>query len=281
MIGQVNLMNTLNRLIQQGDFPRFCIFVGAAGSGKKLLASNVANKLSDIVINAGIKADDIRGMIESAYRLTSTCVYIIADADSMSLAAKNALLKVTEEPPNNAYFIMTLQDENRTLDTIKSRGVIFHMERYTPVEIESYVSKKFGYDKDIPIYQALCENIREVKKLHSYDVKDFYSYVNLVVDNIATVSGANAFKIGNKINFKDDFEKYDFKLFLKAFMSVCRDRATELLKISTVESLSEMGMYLDWERITSKYLQELGITGINKSATFDCWLLDIREVSFK
>lgn len=281
MIGQVNLMNALNRLIQQGDFPRFCIFVGAAGSGKKLLASNVANKLSDIVINVGIKADDIRGMIESAYRLTSTCVYIIADADSMSLAAKNALLKVTEEPPNDAYFIMTLQDENRTLDTIKSRGVIFHMERYTPIEIEDYVGEKFGYDKDIPIYQALCENIGEVEKLHSYNVKDFYSYVKLVVDNIATVSGANSFKIGDRINFKDNTEKYDFKLFLRAFMSVCMDNATWLLEKGSADSLSKMNLYLNWERITSKYLQELGINGINKSATFDCWLLDIREESFK
>lgn len=281
MIGQENLIKSLTTLIEQNTFPRFCIFVGAEGSGKKLLANTVAHQISDIVMFVGVKADEIRAMIESAYRLTSTAVYIIPDTDSMSLAAKNALLKVTEEPPNNAYFIMTLQDENKTLDTIKSRGTVFRMERYTPLEIEAYASDTFGYSPEIEIYRALCENIGEAKKLHSYNVKDFYEYVNLVVDNIATVSGANAFKIGNKINFKDDYEKYDFKLFLKAFMSICMDRATELLKIGTVDSLSEMGTYLDWERITSRYLQELGINGINKSATFDCWLLDIREESFK
>lgn len=281
MVGQENLIKSLNALIEQNTFPRFCIFVGTEGSGKKLIANTIAHQISDIVINVGIKVDDIRNMIESSYRLTSTCVYIIPDTDGMSLAAKNALLKVTEEPPNNAYLIMTIQDENKALDTIKSRGTVFHMERYTPLEIEAYASDTFGYSPEIEIYHALCENIGEVKKLHSYNVKAFYRYVNLVVDNIATVSGANAFKIGNKINFKDDAEKYDFKLFLKAFMSVCMDRATELLKIGTVESLSEMGTYLEWERITSKYLQELGINGINKSATFDCWLLDIREVSFK
>lgn len=281
MVGQKHLLQALDALMEKNTFPRFVILSGTEGSGKKLVANKVAHKLCDTVINIGIKVDDIREMIKSAYKLTTPCTYIIADSDNMSLAAKNALLKVTEEPPNNAYFIMTLQDVNRTLDTIKSRGTVFHMERYTPLEIEAYASSKFGYSPEIEIYRALCENIGEAKKLHSYNVKDFYEYVNLVVDNIAAVSGANAFKIGNKINFKDDCEKYDFKLFLKAFMSVCMDRATELLKISTVESLSEMGTYLDWERITSRYLQELGINGINKSAAFDCWLLDIREASFK
>lgn len=281
MVGQEHLLKSLIELVEKNSFPRFCIFVGTEGSGKKLIANTIAHQISDIVMTVGIKADDIRGMIESAYRLTSTCVYIIADADSMSLVAKNVLLKVTEEPPNNAYFIMTLHDENRTLDTIKSRGIIFHMERYTPIEIESYVGKEFGQNKDIPIYQALCENIGEVEKLHSYNAKDFYSYVKLVVDNIATVSGANSFKIGDRINFKDDTEKYDFKLFLRAFMSVCMDNATRLLEEGSADSLSKMNLYLNWERITSKYLQELGINGINKSATFDCWLLDIREESFK
>lgn len=281
MVGQEHLLKSLTELVEKNSFPRFCIFVGTEGSGKKFLANLIAYQISDIVIKVGIKAEDIRAMIESSYRLTAPCVYIIPDTDNMSLAAKNALLKVTEEPPNNAYFIMTIQDENKVLDTIKSRGTVFRMERYTPLEIEEYASSNFGYSSEIEIYRALCENIGEAKKLHSYDVKDFYSYVNLVVDNIATVSGANAFKIGNKINFKDDSEKYDFKLFLRAFMSVCMDNATRLLEEGSADSLSKMNLYLNWERITSKYLQELGISGINKSATFDCWLLDIREASFK
>lgn len=281
MVGQEHLLKSLIELVEKNSFPRFCIFVGTEGSGKKLIANTIAHQISDIVMTVGIKADDIRGMIESSYRLTSTVVYIIPDTDNMSLAAKNALLKVTEEPPNNAYFIMTVQDENKVLDTIKSRGTVFRMERYTPLEIESYASNNFGYSPEIEIYRALCENIGEAKKLHSYNVKDFYSYVNLVVDNIATVSGANAFKIGDRINFKDDAEKYDFKLFLRAFMSVCMDNATRLLEEGSADSIAKMNLYLSWERITSKYLQELGINGINKSATFDCWLLDIREASFK
>ena len=98
-------------------------------------------------------------------------------------------------------------------------------------------------------------------------VLDFYNYVEKVVDNIALVSGSNAFKIGDKIAFKDsDEKKYDLKLFWKSFMTICVSRIKD-----------DPFKYSAGIRITSKYLQELRITGINKQSTFDCWLLDIRQ----
>lgn len=278
MVGQKHLLQTIDTLIKNNTFPRFVILSGVKGSGKKLVANKIAHKLCDTVINIGIKVDDIRGMIQSAYKLTTPCVYIIADSDNMSLAAKNALLKVTEEPPNNAYFIMTLQDANRTLDTIRSRGVVFTMEIYTAVEIEEYIKNNIDYGDNMRIYMDLCENIGDVIVLNSYDVEKFYDYVELVVDNIATVSGANSFKIGDKINLKNDEDKYDLTLFLRAFITVCLDRAGIEMEAG---NKVEMQMFLNWMKITCRYLRELGINGINKSATFDCWLLDIREASFK
>ena len=50
-------------------------------------------------------------------------------------------------------------------------------------------------------------------------------------------------------------------------MKVCSDR------LRTENDIK----YADGIKITSVYLQQLNITGINRSATFDCWLLDIRE----
>lgn len=277
MVGQKHLLQTIDTLIKNNTFPRFAILSGVKGSGKKLISNDIAHKLCDTVINIGIKVDDIREMIKSAYKLTTPCAYIIADADNMSLAAKNALLKVTEEPPNNAYFIMTLQDEYSTLDTIRSRGVVFHMEIYTPLEIEEYIKTNIDYGDNLRIYMDLCENIGDVIALNSYDIKEFYDYVELVVDNIATVSGANSFKIGDKINLKKDDTKYDLALFLRAFITICLNRAGDEMNAG---NKSEMQMFLNWMKITCRYLRELGINGINKLATFDCWLLDIREASF-
>ena len=111
MIGQKHLQSRIEQLITDRTFPRFSILVGPKGSGKKTFANWIITKivrqeaLSYSQVCPDVKIDTIRQIIESAYKTISTNIYVIPDADTMSNAAKNALLKVTEEPPNNAYFI--------------------------------------------------------------------------------------------------------------------------------------------------------------------------------
>ena len=120
MIGQTEVLKQVNNLIEKG-FPRFVIITGQKGQGKTTLALEIAKKLNILVVDIGIKVDEIRDMIEMSYKQTEPIIYLIQNADKMSLGAKNSLLKVIEEPPNNAYFIMELKQIENTLDTIKSR----------------------------------------------------------------------------------------------------------------------------------------------------------------
>lgn len=271
MIGQVNLQSRIEQLIENHTFPRFSILVGPKGSGKKTFANWIITKivrqeaLSYSQVCPDVKIDTIRQIIENAYKTISTNIYVISDADNMSNAAKNALLKVTEEPPNNAYFIMTLEDENNTLETIRSRGTVFHMDRYTPYEIIEYVEQKYGdTSQGIEIITDICETPGDVDVLVKMGVKEFYDYVQLVVDNIAEVSLANAFKIPSKIALKEDAEGYDLRLFWKAFMKVLVD----------TDRTHDFGAIT----ITSKYLQKLRIKGINRQMLIDNWVLEIREL---
>ena len=274
MIGQCNLQSRIEQLIENGTFPRFSIFVGPKGSGKKTFVRELINSLTDgLYEECGIKVDYVRNLITDAYKIHSTAVYFIPDADNMSNAAKNALLKVTEEPPNNAYFIMTLEDENNTLETIRSRGTIFHMDRYTPDEIKQYSMDSYGDEKYLEeIITGICETPGEVKLLHHMGVKEFYDYVQLVVDNIAEVSLANAFKISSKVALKEDAEGYDLKLFWKAVASVMLDRAKQR------GNSKELVKYCDGYSVTSRYLQKLRVKGINRSMLIDNWVLEIRDL---
>lgn len=270
MIGQKLLKNKISKQIEENTFPRFSIIVGQRGSGKKLIAEYIAKSLNATAINIGTAVDKIRAMIYESYKIFAKVVYIISNADNMSNQAKNALLKVTEEPPNNAYFILTLQDDQQTLATIRSRGTIFRMDNYTVEELSEYATDKYDSENrnTLPIIRSVCETPGEVDVLEKLNAIEFYDYINLVIDNIAEVSGANAFKIGDKIAFKEtDTSKYDLRLFWKAFMSRCSERLCDTNGLK----------YATGIKITSKYLQELNITGINKSATFDSWLLDIRS----
>lgn len=265
MIGQDGTLATVRALIEKDKYPRFSIFIGLKGSGRKTLAKEVAKMLDiPVVTLQDVKVDTIRNMITEAYKIPYRMLYIIPDAEKMSTAAKNALLKVTEEPPNNAYFVMTAEDENNLLDTIKSRGMIFHMTSYSPSEIAEYAN--CTDTRELEIITSVCEVPGDVDILRTMDIDAFYNYVEAVVENIAETSGSNSFKIGAKINFKDDPEKYDLGLFWRTFMMVCLSR----MKENPLKFASGV-------KITSKHLQEMRISGINKSALFDVWILDIRE----
>lgn len=269
MIAQTHLQSRIEQLIENGTFPRFSILVGPKGSGKKTFANWIITRivrqeaLSYSQVCPDVKIDTIRQIIENAYKTISTNIYVIPNADSMSNAAKNALLKVTEEPPNNAYFIMTLEDENNTLETIRSRGTVFHMDRYTPDEIEQYLTQKYGVldNRELSIVRDICETPGDVDILTDEGIIAFYDYVQLVVENIAEVSLANAFKIPSKVALKEDAEGYDLRLFWKAFMKVSFD----------------VGRY-NGIYATSKYLQKLRVKGINRSMLMDNWVLEIREL---
>ncbi len=50
-------------------------------------------------------------------------VFILANADCMTTSAQNALLKIIEEPPETAVFILTAQNRENLLPTVLSRCV--------------------------------------------------------------------------------------------------------------------------------------------------------------
>jgi len=285
MVGQKQLQSRMYQLIENDTFPRFSILVGPKGSGKKLLAHDVAKKISNaLVYDVGISVSDVRAAVENSYKMVNTVVRIIPDADTMSNAAKNALLKVTEEPPNDTYFIMTLEDEGNTLETIRSRGTVFHMDRYTPDEIfEYYWSLEgssimpHGMSNDAELVRELCETPGDVQTLVKMGVQEFYDYVQLVVDNISDVQLANSFKIPSKVALKDDAEGYDLKLFWKAFIKVCMERSFDDIEDKFEEAEHTTRMIVA-AQITSGYLSSLRVKGINRQMLMDNWIISIRSI---
>lgn len=272
MIGQRYLLERINGQIDRNRFPRFSIFIGDKGSGKKCLASTIADYLKYPISFVDTKVDAIREVIEASYTIDLPIIYVIADCDNMSSAAANALLKVTEEPPKNAYFILTCENVDNLLATIKSRGVTYMLEPYTYEDKCDYIEQQGvpEFEEDENFILDVASNLGEVQQLLNMDISQFRKYVDLVVDNVAEVSDSNAFKIGDKIALKDEEDKYDLRLFFKAFKSICNDR----MKNPDEQDPLKYGRAI---AITGEKLSQLNIKGINKQELFDTWILDIRE----
>ena len=262
MIGQKQLIKQIDNL---KDYPRFIIITGDRGSGKKTIAHYIAKKAGKIEWTLeDIKIANVRQMIEMSYNNYQSMVCIIPDVDEMSSPAQNALLKIVEEPPKNTYFIMTVQDINNVLATIKSRAFVLNMQPYTDKEILKYVQKQYNVDNKV--YTELCSTPGEVDLLHDIGVDKFVDFVDKVVDNIGTVGTANAFKVGQSIKLTNNETDngFDLKLFFKAFIRRCMQE--------------EDAEYLRMVLITSDCLTKLAIKGVNKQFLFSTWLLKVREI---
>ena len=269
MIGQNNIKSIFNTMFENEYFPKFTILTGDKGSGKKTfinecICPGFKSKGFKTYLLSDVKVDSIREMITMSYQQRDT-LFIIPDADTMSGSAQNSMLKVVEECPHNNYYVMTLQSPSNTLPTILSRASMYSMDIYTQAEILEYYK-----GNDATIIAKICNTPGDVDMLVKYNVVEFWEYVRKVVDNIALVTGANSFKIAEKVALKEDAEGYDLKFFWKAFMEICVEYSTDRADRNEFP-------YLDGVLITSPYLSQINIKGINRQMLFDTWILDIRK----
>ena len=155
------------------------------------------------------KIDDVRRTIEYAYSYTAPTVYIFRNTDDMSVGAKNALLKVVEEPPNNAYFIMTVHNIDNMLGTIRSRGTVIKMEPYSMQELRSVSEDELKLE--------YCTNIGELQLAHE-EVRRAEDCVDDVLKALREKSGTKLLKACTQLKAKQtETDKIDCLLFFKVF----------------------------------------------------------------
>jgi len=101
-----------------------------------------------------ISVDDIRTQLNNDISIkpysSRRKVYIIDEAEKMTVQAQNALLKTLEEPPEYGVILILTTNVNSLLPTILSRCVVLHMK---PVE-DALVKTFLMEEMLIPDYKA-------------------------------------------------------------------------------------------------------------------------------
>lgn len=263
MVGQKNLLSRLTKW-EVEKIPHFIVITGFKGSGKFTVAKLISDKLQANFSVCGIKVDEIREVINTAYNVREKVVYCIKDADTMRAEAKNALLKITEEPPESAYFILTVSDASTLLDTIKSRATVLDMEPYSPDDLMEYCNLR-GYTENVTDICDIAGTPYEVDLLVDYG-QDFLDSVELVIDNIIDVQLGNAFKSANKLAIKNE-EGYDLRVFWEAVVNVCLNKIHE----PTMR-------YANMAIVTIPYTLKVTKLGVNKQQLYDAWVFEIRGI---
>ena len=285
MIGQKKLIAQIDDLIAQDKLPRFSIVVGDRGMAHTDVARYIANEFqcADYIQLQDVKVDTIRNMIKQAYSLHRLTFYCIPHADDMSVNAKNALLKVIEEVPNKAYFIMCLEDLSNTLATIQSRAIVFRMFTPSQEEIEEfarslYADKSQINEVDIKHIGQICTSEGDVWMMHRYGAKKFYQYADYVAHHICEMDGAKVFSLTDRLALKDEEDKYDCRLFLKALQLQFWEMCTYAFKGVYDESKCNHLCSCNIARCIGRYMADLKIKGINRGMLMDQMFLEMRKI---
>ena len=183
IIGEDALISKMKAVAKSGNVAHSYLITGDRRSGKTTLARCFAkalqcegegdkpcgNCLSCMQADAGnhpdiielqrekpeiIGIDDIRkglndDIVVRPYR-SERKVYIIDDADQMTVNAQNALLKTLEEPPAYAVILLTATSAETLLPTILSRLVLLPVRPVADGTIKRYLMRNL----EIPDYKA-------------------------------------------------------------------------------------------------------------------------------
>ena len=185
VVGHKNIIQYIGNAIMSDTVSHAYILNGERGSGKKMLASLFAMNLQcqnrdqdgeacgrcqsckqamsgnqpDIIRvthekPTTISVDDIREQVNNDIVIkpysSKYKVYIIDEADMMSVQAQNALLKTIEEPPAYAVIILLTENAETLLPTIRSRCVMLKLRNIKDQLVKKYLMEQM----EIPDYKA-------------------------------------------------------------------------------------------------------------------------------
>ena len=101
-----------------------------------------------------ISVDDIRAQINNDVGIkpysSAHKVYIVNEAEKMTVQAQNAILKTLEEPPEYAVILLLTTNVNSILPTILSRCVVLNMKPVADELVKKYLMEKL----QVPDYKA-------------------------------------------------------------------------------------------------------------------------------
>ena len=267
-VGQRDAEIVIDNWKARDSFPHFILISGDAGSGRLSLSYIIAKELdARISVLPDVAADTIRNLVDIAYQLDDKIVYVIPNSDSMSVAAKNSLLKLTEEPPGNAYIIMILQSLENTLPTLVSRSQHILMEPY------SYEDLRLLCNDNIDAIK-ISETPGMLKRVLSMGKEDQDRLITMcsnLVYYVDKITIGNALKSAINIKFKESDKGWDIDIFLAGVRYVL-----EIITNKDSISKEELLRISIWYSGLSYYLYKFKRSGVNRKAVYDQLLFYVR-----
>ena len=217
--GQRFAKKYLSNSIKSNMISHAYMFEGPSGVGKNTMARELAATLLEMenLFNSpdyieitpdgnSIKIAQIRKLqsdiLVKPYK--SYKIYVIDEAQKMTVEAQNALLKTLEEPPKYAIIILITNNKESLLDTIKSRCEIIKFTPIPLVEVADYLTQT-GVDKNRASLLANFSRGSMQKAIELSESEDFHIMRDEVQKYVETFLTGSMLDI---MDIQSSIEKY-------------------------------------------------------------------------
>lgn len=261
LIGQNKLLEKLNTY-SLDTLPKSILFLGPTGSGRKTIIKNLADRLNLELVSISEKITQEK-LVEYQQDINKK-LYLI-DLNDFTEKQQNYFLKLIEEPSLNVYIALIAESEIGILDTILNRCIKYRLEPYTKVQLQEFEWTTNGKVTDL-VY-AVAKTPGTIINIDVNMVDGLYTLCKNIVDKLIYATVSNTVSISNRINYKEEYDKYDFKMFFNmlqycAFEKYLNEQSELALKV-----------YL----FTSNYIKDLYVKSLNKENFVINFLIELKE----
>jgi len=267
IIGNDLVKDNLITSIKNNNILHAYMFIGKEGIGKKLIAKEFSRLIMCEDLNQdletiscksckmhetdnhpdyiliepdgnSIKIEQIRNMISKIYEkpiASNKKVYIINDAEKMTVESSNCLLKILEEPPEYVVIILIVSDESRMLDTIKSRCNKIIFDKIPNDILKRHLQEKYSY----PSINKRIENMIDGSISKAIEIKEnlnIYEEADTIIEVIEKKDVLEAFK---KMDIIKQNTNEILEYFILYFMEKLRENTSNLDYINAINIIEE------------------------------------------
>ena len=295
IVGNNNIKQMLQKTVELQNVSHSYLFVGIDGIGKKLIAKEFAKMIMCLEENKycnkcksciefdsnnnpdfiyiepdgnNIKIEQIRQMQSKVIEkpiISNKKVYIINDAQNMTVEAQNCLLKTLEEPPEYITIILIASNENNLLSTIKSRCTIIHFDKIENKELKEYATNAIGINN-------INENIINIfqgsigKAIRLKDKLDIYENIENIIKNMDNKNIIDILN-GSEILYKSKDEIEEILEYINVILlnqskqnikyvkciDIVEDTKKRLKSNSNYDMCIDNMLFNIWEEVNEKY----------------------------
>ncbi len=294
IIGNEKAKEILNKALKSKNILHSYIFMGISGVGKKMFAREFAKgilclnensccnkckscmefntdnhpdfmEINQLEDTKNIKIEQIRFMQEKIAEkpiISNKKVYIIDNADTMTVEAQNCLLKTLEEPPEYAVIVLIASNESKLLNTIKSRCMKVSFEAISDENIRKYIEENITKDVT-PNMVSMCGGSIEKAKTIA-DKKEMYASLEEIIEKIEKSDLIEVFNNSeilykSKDNIQELLDYINIILYNKKKLEfinciqIVEDVKRRLLQNSNYDMSIDGLLIRMWEEVNEKY----------------------------